>query len=195
MLEHRTAVDIYYEKASLVMYLLQDRMGEERINRALRTMIERYAFKGPPFPTSLDLIAALREEALPDQQELITDLFERITLYDLKLTEAGVQQRDDGRFDVTLAVEAHKLYSDGTGQETEAPIGESEVFDVGLFLAEPGRKDFGRDDVLRLERMHLASGAQRLTLTVDRMPAFAGVDPWAKQIDRKSDDNIIAVAR
>ncbi len=41
---------IHYRKGSLVMYLLQDRLGEEAVNRALRTILEKYKFKGAPYP-------------------------------------------------------------------------------------------------------------------------------------------------
>ena len=43
-------------------------------------MIKQYAFKSAPYPTSVDLVKALRAEAGPENQQLITDLFERITL-------------------------------------------------------------------------------------------------------------------
>jgi hypothetical protein len=32
-----------------------------------------------------------------------------------------------------------------------------------------------------------------VTLVVDRKPAFVGVDPYNKRIDRNSDDNLVAV--
>ena len=50
---------IHYRKGSLVMYLLQERLGEAAVNRALRGVLERYRFKGAPYPRSLDLIQAL----------------------------------------------------------------------------------------------------------------------------------------
>ena len=47
---------IHYRKGSLVMYRLQDEIGEDAVNRALRQLLHDYAFKGPPYPTSLDLV-------------------------------------------------------------------------------------------------------------------------------------------
>ena len=32
-----------------------------------------------------------------------------------------------------------------------------------------------------------------MTFTVDRLPKFAGVDPYAKLIDRNADDNLVKV--
>lgn len=182
---------IHYQKGGLVMYLLRDQIGEDAVNRALRRVLAQYAFKGAPWPRSLDLVAALRAEAPADKQALITDLFEKITLYDVKTTGATATRRADGRWDVAVTVEARKLYADGEGAETEAPLNES--FDVGLFTAEPGKGVFDEADVILVERRPIRSGTQTLRFVVDREPKFAGADPFNKWIDRDSNDNVRAV--
>ena len=186
---------IHYRKGSLVMYLLRDRIGEAKVNAALRTLLKQYAFKGAPYPRSQDLVDALRAQAGADPaaQQLITDLFENITLYDLKTRTAAVTKRADGRYDVTLTVEAKKAYADGRGKETPVPIPAGEVFDIGVFTAEPGKPGFSAKEVLMFRTTGLRSGVQTLTVTVPRAPKFAGVDPYNKQIDRNSDDNAIRV--
>ena len=87
---------IHYQKGSLVMYLLKDIVGEDAVNRALRGLIGEFAFKAAPYATSRDLLRYLRAEAGPEHQQLITDLFENITLYDVKVTGARKQRRADG---------------------------------------------------------------------------------------------------
>lgn len=179
---------IHYQKGGLVMYLLRDQIGEEAVNRALRRVLAQYAFKGAPYPRSLDLIAAIRAEAPADKQALITDLFERITLYDVKTTGVTSTRRADGRWDVAVTVDARKLYADGEGVETASPL--NEVFDVGIFTAEPGKGAFDEGDVVLLERRPIRSGVQILRFITTREPRFAGVDPYNKWIDRNSDDNV-----
>jgi hypothetical protein len=127
----------------------------------------------------------------PEHEQLIADLFEKITLYDVKVTEARSSRRADGRWDVTLEVEARKLYADGRGQETEAPLEES--FEVGVFAIEPGRKGYDRDSVIAVERTTVRSGSQTLRLVADREPKVAGVDPFNKRVDRNSEDNLRAI--
>ena len=182
---------VYYRKGSLVMYRLQNEIGEAAVNRALRKLIADHAFKGAPYPTTLDFLAALRAEAPADKQALITDLFEKITLYDLKTSSAAVRKRPDGRFDVTLVVEAKKLYAEGRGQEKAAPM--SEPMDVGLFSLEPGKKGFGPDKVIAMERRTIRSGTQTLTFVTKVAPKVAGVDPYNIVIDRNGDDNVAKV--
>jgi aminopeptidase N len=185
---------IHYRKGSLVMYLLRDQMGEAKVNAALRRLLAQHAFKGAPYPRSQDLVDALRAQAGDDprMQRLITDLFEKITLYDLKTRTAVARKRADGRYDLTLTVEARKLYANGQGKETEAPL-QDERFDIGAFSAEPGKKGFGAKDVIYFRPRPIRSGVQSFTITVDKPPKYAGLDPYNKRIDRNSDDNAIKV--
>ncbi|HYS14018.1 MAG TPA: M1 family aminopeptidase [Burkholderiaceae bacterium] len=179
---------IHYQKGALVMYWLKEVVGEEKVNRALARFLAAHAFKPAPYPSSLDFLRLLREEAGPQNDGLITDLFERITLVDVKTTAARAVKRADGRYDVTLDIEARKLYADGKGKETEAPL--DEPFDIGVFTGEPGKKDFNAESILLFERRPIKSGKQSVSVTVDKEPKFAGVDPYNKRIDRNSDDNV-----
>jgi hypothetical protein len=68
-----------------------------------------------------------------------------------------------------------------------------EAFDVGAFRLEPGRPGFDAASVISFQRMRVKSGEQTLSLVVDQPPAWAGVDPYNKRIDRNSSDNGVAV--
>ena len=77
--------------------------------RALTSLLHRYGFKGPPYPHSIDLVEALRAEATTvKEQNLIIDLFERVILYDLEVTAPAAVRRADGKWDVTVPVQATK---------------------------------------------------------------------------------------
>jgi len=183
---------IHYRKGSLAMYRLKDELGEARVNAALRRYDARFRFKGAPYPRSLDLLAEFRRGASAAENALITDLFERITLYDIKTTAAAVSRRPDGRWQTRLTVEAHKLYADGKGREREAPM--AETVEIGAFAAMPGRGSFAKKDVLGLARVPVRSGTQVVTLVTAKRPAFAGADPYNIRIDRNSDDNVVATS-
>jgi ABC-2 type transport system permease protein len=184
---------ITYQKGALAMFLLQERLGEDRVNRALRSLLQRYGFKGPPYPRSMDLVEALRAEAWTDEeQNLITDLFERVILYDLKVTAPTAVRRADGKWDVTVPVEAKKYVVDGRGGETETPL--DERIEVGLFTAQPGRDAFDAKHVIVMERRPVRSGVQVLRFVTDRRPTYAGIDPYHYYIDRNSRDNVRRLA-
>jgi aminopeptidase N len=182
---------IFYSKGSLAMWWARDVLGEETIDRTLRKLLAAHAFKGPPYADAREFIALLRAEATPEQQALITDLFERITLYDLKATNASAAKRADGRYDVSFDVTAHKFYADGFGKETEVPM--DEPVELGAFSDNPGARDFKAANRLWLERRPVHSGVMRVSVTVDKPPRWVGIDPYNKRIDRNSDDNLAEV--
>ncbi len=182
---------IHYRKGGHVLYLLRDQLGEDVVNRALSKLLAAHKFGNAPYPRSVDLIAALRAEAPADKQALITDVFEKIALYDLKVTSATATQRPDGKWNVTVQIDARKLYADAKGVETPAAL--EEEMEIGLFKAQPGYGAFKSDDVILLERHNIRSGPQTIRLISNTKPAFAGVDPYTRWIDRDTSDNVKAL--
>jgi aminopeptidase N len=179
---------VHYRKGAVVMYLLQERLGEAAVNRALARFLDRFRFKSAPYERSVDLIEEFRKEAkTPEQQQLITDLFERITLYDLKVLDATTR-KDGSGWTTTLTIAADKYYANGKGAETKSTL--AEPIEVGLFAARPGLGMFSAKDVVVLGREPIHSGVQKITLQSRQKPAFAGVDPYNFYVDRNSDDNV-----
>ncbi len=183
---------IHYRKGSLVMYLLQQRLGEDAVNRALSRLVAKYRFKPAPYPRSLDLIAELRKEATtPEQQALITDLFEKITVYDLKTKTATTTKMADGRWKTRITIDAGKFYADSKGVEKPASLAES--IEVGVFTARPESGAFNKANVLSMQRYPIRAGQQVVEVITAKQPKFAGIDPYNFYIDRDSDDNLLAV--
>lgn len=174
---------IYYRKGSVLTYWLADVIGKDRFDRALALLLERWAYQGPPYPTSRALIDALREVTPEDAQYLIEDGFEHITLYENRTRSATARALDDGRYELTIEYTARKVRADGEGRETEQPM--DDFVDVGVFDAE--------QQPLRLEKRRLAGGEGSLRLIVDGKPARAGIDPLNKLVDRDPDDNRVPV--
>ncbi|MES3098725.1 ABC transporter permease/M1 family aminopeptidase [Sphingomonas faeni] len=183
---------IHYRKGSLVMYLLQDRLGEARVNTMLRDLLARYRFKGKPFPRSLDLVEGVLPLArTPAERQLVLDLFDRITIYDLKTTGASTRKLQDGTYETTLTIDAAKFYANGTGAEKAASL--ADTIDVGVFDQRPGLGSFAAQDVILKERRPIVSGVQTIRIVTRRKPAFAGIDPYNMYVDRNGDDNVVAV--
>ncbi|MCA0174953.1 MAG: aminopeptidase [Proteobacteria bacterium] len=182
---------IHYRKGALVMWTAKELLGADVVDAALRRLIQRFAFQAAPYPRSSDFIALLREEAGPDarRQQLITDLFEKITLVDMRAENPSAKKLADGRWEVRFTVNGRKLYADGQGKETEAPL--DEPFDIGVFSAEPGKPGFKPTDVLHSERRVFKTGAAEVVLVVKARPTHVGVDPQNTRIDRNSADNVI----
>ncbi len=171
-------------KAPLALYALQDLIGKEKLHQALRNFLRDYSFQTSPCPTSRDLVNALRAEAGPEYQRLITDLFERIVLYDLQV-DAASARKVDGGYEVTIEVTAKQFAADGRGKEIEEPL--DTWFDVAVF-AETGEPLEGVTP-LSIEKHRLRSGKQVLTVRTSERPGIVALDPFHKRIERSAGNN------
>jgi len=178
---------ISYNKAPLALFALQELIGADKVNGALRAYYTRFLGMTPPFPTSRDLIDELRAVAGPEYQDLITDLFERIVLYDTGIAAARTRQTADG-YEATLDVTARKFVADGKGAETEEPL--DAWFTIALFAA---GADPERATPLYERKHRLHSGRQQLVIRIPKKPGLATVDPFHVMIDRMRSDNVRAV--
>lgn len=180
---------IHYRKGSVNLYALQDYIGSEKVNRALKEFIHDYAFKGAPFPTSLDLIAKFRSVAGDEYQSLITDLLEKIVIFDLKVDDYEVSIQEDGRYKVSIDVKAHKFEADGEGLETEVAL--NGLFDIAVLGEKQGEDEV--PEVIYLKKHKITGNAETISLIVDKPPSSVGIDPFNKMIDRNPDDNVMKV--
>jgi len=171
---------IHYNKGGIAMYALQAYVGEAAVNGALRRVLEAHRFQGPPYPVARDLYREL-QRATPDSlRYLLSDLFERITFYDLRTTGVEAVALPDGRTRITLTIEAAKTYADGEGRETDAPM--NDLVQIGVL------DDDGSPLYARMHR--LRTGTNRITVVVRGTPAEAGADVFGLLIDRNSRDNL-----
>jgi len=72
---------IHYQKASVVMYYLKEMIGDKKVNEALKSLIDSFAYKQPPYPTSISAVNAFRKVTPDSLQYLIDDMFENITIF------------------------------------------------------------------------------------------------------------------
>jgi len=173
---------IHYNKGALALYLIKDHIGEEALNGALSKYIDKVAFQSAPYTTSREFLSFLREATPADRQYLLDDLFLHITVYENKAVEAKAK-KSGGSWEVTLDFEATKFHASDQGEQTE--VGLADWIDIGVFGAD--------DEVLYLEKHKLSSDDTTVTVTVDKEPETAGIDPWNKLIDRHPDDNVVDV--
>jgi ABC-2 type transport system permease protein len=195
---------VWYFKGGQIMYTLADYIGEDKVNLALHDFLMQYRYanaanqvdatdstrgtaaEDQPYPDTRLLVDALRAKTPPEMQYLIDDGFNRIVLYDNKAVSATSHKRADGKYLVTLTVQARKVQADGNGVETAMPL--ADYIDIGVFT---GKKD--EEKPLAMRREKFTQDHQTFTIVVDEPPTRAGIDPYNKLIDRIADDNMIDV--
>ncbi len=92
LLRVRDQNHVYYHKGAVAMYALKERIGEQRVNDALRSYLAKWRNAPPPYPTSLDLYAELQAVTPDSVKPLLVDLFEYITLYDVRVTGVDAER-------------------------------------------------------------------------------------------------------
>ncbi len=177
---------IHYRKGSIVFYALQDAIGEDTLNHILSGFLKKWAFKGPPYPTTRDFMADLYAGTDPKFHSFIKDLFERIVFWDNRAVTATAKKRADGKYVLTLKVHSVKLVADGKGKEHDEKI--DETVDIGVF-ARPTDGDEEDEQVLYLQKHRITAADTTIELVLDQAPYEAGIDPYNKLVDRDSEDN------
>jgi ABC-2 type transport system permease protein len=161
-------------------------IGEDSINSALRDFKNAYAFKNkPPYAGSNDLYHYLQKHTPDSLQYYLTDTWQKITLYDNKVTEVkAVPTGKNNEYKVTLKVDVAKVYIDDKRNDVQAKQ-MNDYFDIGIFGADSNNKQ-GRTQVnpLYLKKYKLTYGMHTITVTVKGKPVRAGIDPYSKLIDR-----------
>ncbi len=185
---------IHYRKASVIMYALQDYIGEDKVNAALRKFLAEWKYPGPDsknkrYPTSRDLIGYFRAETPDSLKYLINDWFETITLYENKATEATYVRKNDKQYEVTLKFTSEMFRADSAGNERPLPLN-TQWFDVGVY----GKNKDGEDKLLYLQKHKVTKQENTVKVLVNEKPTKAGVDPINKLIDRHPDDNTKSVS-
>jgi hypothetical protein len=176
---------IHYNKGGMVMYALQDYIGEDRVSKALAALVKDWGLKGPPYPTSADLVNYLRKETPSEFQYLYNDWFENITIFDNRAVSAKYSQLADGKYQLRLSVEAKKYRADGNGAEHLVPV--HDLIDIGVQDA--------NGKFLYLQKQKIDQEHQDFAVTVDQLPSRAGIDPLIKLVDRNPDDNLAKVEK
>lgn len=176
---------IHYQKASVVMYYLKEMIGESNVNKALQKLLNEFAYKEPPYATSLNAIRAF-EEVTPDSLKyLIDDMFKKVTIFSNRI-ESCSSKKIDNEYEVTINMISEKFRSDSLGKETAMLV--NDYIDVVIFGDR--KQDNETDHILLQNRIKLHSKETTRVFRVKKQPQKVGIDPYHYLIDRVPDDNI-----
>jgi ABC-2 type transport system permease protein len=175
---------LYYRKGGLAMYTLSRYIGKEKVNGALRSLLEKHVSGEIPLPTTIDLYEELQSVTPDTLNYLLHDLFKTNTYWRLKTKQFSASQTKAGNWKLMLKVQAQKVVVDSTGNETEVPI--NDWLEVGVY-----EEDNGSPESLYLQMHRIRSGEQTISIIVPRKPKRAGIDPNHLMIDLRREDNVM----
>jgi ABC-2 type transport system permease protein len=178
-----------YRKGPFALYTMSAYIGAERVNGALRRLLEKHRPVAAPLATTLDLYRELQAVTPDSLQYLLHDLFEVNTYWKFKTDRARATPTKTGAWQVTLEVETHKIVVDSAGLKTEVPMEEWVV--VGVMAPD---KSGAQQKPLYLQKHRIRSGKQTIKVTVPTKPARAGIDPYhVLNWEERSEDNMAPV--
>lgn len=191
LLENESRAYVWYQKGSLILYALQDLVGEANLNKAFAKFLKNAAFRQkPPFATSREWYGYIKEATPDSLKYFLEDSFEKITLYENKITQAEATDLKNGSYKVKIKVNAKKLYYDGSGNEKGEGKGKDYI-EIGIFAEEGKNKNGMKKKMpLYLQKHALSKGEHTIEIIVKGKPIKAGIDPYNKLIDRIPDDNV-----
>lgn len=173
---------IHYGKGSVILYALQDYIGEEKVNKAMKEFLNEFKYQHPPYPSSLDFMEYLEPKVPDSLKYIIKDWFKEITLYDNRIKESSYKKLDNGKYEVSMTVESYKIKSDSLGNETKVPI--NDWIDIGVFA------DTDEEKLVYEKRVKINKNETNFVFEIDDQPIKAAIDPKKLLIDRVYDDNI-----
>ncbi|TAF32388.1 MAG: aminopeptidase [Cytophagales bacterium] len=176
---------IHYNKGSLVFYALQDYIGEDSINMAFSRYVKDWKYRGNPYPTSVDMLKYIKDVTPDSLQYLVTDMFERIVLYENKAEKASFIQ-EGNRYKVTIEAKVEKFEADSLGVEQKRPL--ADWIDVAVMT-----KIEGKDKIVYRKKHKFTKEKEVLVFCVDKKPSKAGLDPINMLIDKHPEDNMTRV--
>lgn len=173
---------VHYGKGSVILYALQDYIGEDSVNAALRDFLAEFRYQEPPYPTSNDFIRHLRPKVPDTLQYLIKDWFEEITLYDNRVKLAEYNKIGDSQYKIKVDLESHKIKADSLGNELK--LIPNDWIDVGIYA------DKDQKELIMTKRLRFDTKSPTFEFIVDQEPKQVAVDPYKILIERVYKDNV-----
>ena len=175
-----------YGKSLLGLLTVRDLVGEEKLNGAIRNMVDISMENSEPKVTMADFLRMLKSNSSPDQIRGITEAFEKVVRFDLSITTAEIEQVENGKYKVTVGFQARKMETRADGSEFEIPI--NDKLEVTAFSAHP-KTLTSTKDILYSEFITIREGEGAISFLTDQSPSFIGLDPWGTKPDSNRKDN------
>ncbi len=115
---------------------------------------------------------------------MLDDMFETITLFSNRVSDASYRQLENGKYELYLIVESNKYRADSIGVETEIAV--DDWIDIGVYAKESAE----RSEPIYFVRQKINKPKMELKIVLDSEPGRAGIDPNFLLIDRFPGDNI-----
>ncbi|HEY0740367.1 MAG TPA: M1 family aminopeptidase, partial [Chryseosolibacter sp.] len=176
-----------YRKGPFALYALSEYVGEQSVNKALRTMLENHRPEGAPVATTLDLFAELKRVTPDSLQYLLHDFFEVNTFWELVAKKAVAKRNSESSWQVSIEIDAKKVVADSSGAESDVAMDDW----VGIAIYSEDQKT----SPIYKQKHRIRSGKQTIIITVKERPGRAAIDPDFLLVDLTPENNSCDIAQ
>ena len=169
----------HYSKGLVTMYQLSELLGEERVNKALKNLLQKKTYADIP-PISTDFLNELYTVSPPNFHAKIDDLFKRITTYSIDI-QSITSKKVANQYAVSFDINALKYEENGKGEKKT--LGFEDSVEIAFYL---------KNGEERIVKYTIANSPLRVSINFDEQPTKLVVDPRELfiKVDEKNTYNI-----
>ncbi|MCU0327959.1 MAG: hypothetical protein MUE53_03110 [Chitinophagales bacterium] len=176
---------IHYQKGSIVLYGIQQLMGELKFNQVLKNLISTFAYKSAPYPNAYELYNRLISAAPDSLHTHIREGIQSIVVWQNDILSLETKKLAQGTYETKVKLELKKWSSDPKakqtqsnkdntiGQEKEAKI--DDYFDIALYLKGDDKLRYGQ--MIHTQRFKFTQTNPEVTIVSNVKPDLVVLDP------------------
>ena len=177
---------ISYGKALTVMLALRDLIGEDLVNKTLKTITDRHRSVNKLEVNSIGFLEEIYKVTPKERHGLVDDWFKKLITYDLGIEESSYKELADGTYEVTLKVKTKRFETIDNGEIN--PISINEPIKIGIFTAHPSNVS-NNDSILYYQSLNFDSEINEVKIIVNKKPNYISIDPYGTRSDENLSDN------
>lgn len=180
---------ISYGKAYTVFMALKDLIGEQQVNKILKTITERYRLESSPKAHTIELLEEIYKVTPKGNHYLINDWFKKVITYDIAVENSSYKELTNGTYEVIATIKAKRVETLKDGNIKEIAI--NEPVKIGVFTTHPSLvKD--NNTVLHYESEQLSKERTQVRFIVNKKPKYIAIDPYGTRSDENLRDNVFS---
>ena len=191
---------ISYGKALTVLLGLRDLIGENKLNKVLKTITDRHrVINQRPRPkgikptggnkieaNTIELLEEIYKVTPSEHHILVNDWFKKVITYNVGITESAYKELHDGTFEITVKVKTSRLETMESGEAKQITI--DEPIKIGVFTSHPSNMKDDRS-MLYYESNQFNKDMTELKIIVKEKPRYIAIDPFGTRSDENLVDN------
>jgi hypothetical protein len=165
-----------YRRGPFALYAISKYIGDQKVNNALKTLLEKHLPDTTELATTLDLYEELRQATPDSLHYLLHDLFEVNTYWELEVENARVTGAN-----LEIDVKVNKIVYDTAGVESNVPV--NDWIEIGVY---------DQKEQIYLQKHHIVNQKETIRLNLPNAMRVA-IDPNNLLIEPERNDNSISI--